>query len=89
MDSDQINVFSACHNFKTNGNEIIGFTDSFNFEKNVFVFQFFLMYLNSEVQKLKGFGFGEISTSAKNCSAMRVLNYRNTDICDQFYTLDH
>ena len=44
--------------------EIIGFTDSFNFEKkNVFVFQFF-MYSDSEVQKLKG--FGEISTSANH-----------------------
>ncbi len=23
MDSDQINVFSACHNFKTNGNDLV------------------------------------------------------------------
>ncbi len=58
MDSDQINVF----------------TDSFNFEKNVFGFQFFLMYSDSEVQKLKGFGFGEIATSA-NILTFLYLSY--------------
>ncbi len=50
MDSDQIN------------NWIHGFLQQ---KKNVFLFQFFLMYSDSKVQKLKVVGFGEISTSAK------------------------
>ena len=39
MDSDQINIFLVCHNFKTCW--IHGFLQ---FERNVFVLQFFLMY---------------------------------------------
>ncbi len=53
MDSDQINVF----------------TDSFNFEKKCIripVFLMYSMYSDSGVQKLKVFGFGNISTSANH-----------------------
>ncbi len=32
--------------------QLIGFTDSFNFEKNVFIFLFVLMYSYLAVQKL-------------------------------------
>ncbi len=55
--------------------EIIGFTDSFNFEKKMHPHSsFFLMYSDLEVQKLKVFGFGEISTSAKNRFEQRFGN---------------
>ena len=56
MDSDRINTVM-----------ITGFTDSFNFEKKCIRIIVCLMYSYSAVQKLKRFGFGEISTSAK-CS---------------------
>ena len=46
--------------------EIIGFMDSLNFGKKMYSDSSFFMYSDSEVQKLKGFGFGEISTSANH-----------------------
>ena len=42
-----------------------GFMNSFNFDKNVFGFHFFLIYSDSEVQILIVLGFRAISTSAK------------------------
>ncbi len=45
---------------------------------SIILSEFFLMHSDSEVQKLKGFGFGEISTSANtNCffvSCLRPLD---------------
>ena len=45
-----------------------------NFEKMYLYFSF-LMYSDSEVQKLKVFGFGEISTSAKSLPTNKPASF--------------
>ena len=63
--------------------EIIGFMDSINFfEKKCIRTPVFFMYSDFEVQKLKGFEFGEISTSASHVAASNQIETFRYKICD-------